>query len=134
MQKFPVKRSATVEVPVSNVNANTFHFTDNETTLDRIRITGIEVHTEAVSKTFTGKTVVPDAVQKRAFLTINDRNSKSFLKRIPLESFFNNSKIFREELDRLEMDLRKSFIEINDRTGLTTDMAFLITIFYEDVV
>ena len=133
MQKFPIKRSATLEVPINNVSGNQFHFTDNETTLDRIRVTGVEFHTEAVGKTFNGATIVPDAIQKKAFLTLNDRNSKSFLKRIPVESFFNNDKVYREELASLDVDLRKSFIEINDRTGLTTAMAFLVTIFYEEV-
>ncbi len=129
---YPVKKSATIEVPVGNINAKQFNFTDNETTLDNIRVTGIVVHTEAVGTTFNGKTVVPNSIQKKAFLTLNDKNSRQHLKRIPLETFFNNAQIFREHLDRLDVDVRKSFIEINDTSGLSTSMSFLITLFYEE--
>ncbi len=131
-QQHPIKKSATIEVPITNLSASQFQFTDNETTLDNIRVVGMVVHTANVAKTFNGKTVVPDAIQKKAFITLNDKNSRQHLKRLPLETFFLNAQLFREELAKLDVDVRKSFIEINDKTGLTTDMAFLVTFFYEE--
>lgn len=129
-QTFAFKRSETLEVFINNTSTSQFKFTDNETTLDGIHVVGLIVQTQAVGTTFGGKQVVPDAIAKRAFLTLATSGNNQRIKRIPLENFFANNKVVLE-FNKLDVDLRKSFIELQDRTGLTTDMAFLITFFYE---
>ncbi|RTL56240.1 MAG: hypothetical protein EKK37_17355 [Sphingobacteriales bacterium] len=131
-QTFPIKRSETIQVPINNVNVSKFQFTDNETILDSIKVKGIIIHTESVSTTFEGKTVVPNTIQKKAFLTLADKKQKQHIKRLPLESFFDDQR-FLKPLDNIEVDVRKSFIELNDRAGLTTDMAFLVTFIFEEI-
>lgn len=130
LQAYPLKRTETLEVPINNTSSPIFKFTDNETTLDNIVVTGIVINSEAVSQTFSGKSVVPDAIAKKAFITLADSNNNQLVKRLPLEVIMQDQKFFLE-LNRLRVDVRKSFIELQDKTGLTTNHAFLVTFFYE---
>lgn len=130
LQKFPIRRSETVEVPVNNSASAQFRFTDNETTLDRIRVYGVAIHTAALSKSFSGKTVLSDAIQKKAFLTLVSNDTSTPVKRLPLETFYADQK-FMIELDGIEVDVRKSFIELQDRTGVNNGDCFVVTFFYD---
>ena len=130
LQKFPFRRSETIEVVVTNINVAQFRFSDNETTLQDVKIFGIQVHSQNLAKSFAGNTVLSDAIQKKAFLTLVDKAEKALLKRLPLETFYNDQK-FMLELDGLEIDIRKSFIELQDRTGVVANNCFVLTFFFE---
>lgn len=132
LQKFPFKRSETIEVLINNISSSQFRFSDNETSLQNVRVYGIEVHSEALSKSFAGNTVLSNAIQKKAFLTLVDKAEKALLKRLPLETFFNDQK-FMLELDGLEIDVRKSFIELQDKTGVVVNTCFVLTYFFEPI-
>lgn len=132
LQKFPLRRSETVEVPVNNTASAQFRFTDNESTLDRIKVYGVLIHTESLSKSFSGKTVLSNAIQKKAFMTLSTGDTSMPIKRLPLETFFNDQK-FLIEFDGIEVDVRKSFIELQDRTGVNAGDCFVVTFFYDKI-
>lgn len=132
LQKFPFKRSETVEVVVNNVNSAQFRFSDNESTLQNVRIYGIEFSSQAQSKSFSGKSVLSDAIQKKAFLTLCDKTEKAIFKRLPVESFFID-RSFMKELDGIEIDVRKSYIELQDRAGVVVDDCWVVTFFFEPI-
>ena len=128
---YPVKRSETVKVLINNVNTRQYKFSDNETTLVGRKFKGIIVHTAALTKSFDGDDLVTDAIAKKAYVTLSDRDNNQMIKRLPLEVFFNSNGVIFIELDNLEIDLRKSFIDLQDTTGATAGMAFVFTFFYE---
>lgn len=130
LQKFPFRRSETIEIVVNNVNNAQFRFSDNETTLQDVKVFGIAVHSQNLSKSFSGNTILSDAIQKKAFLTLVDKAEKALLKRLPLETFYNDQK-FMIELDGLEVDIRKSYIELQDRAGVVVNNCFVLTFFFE---
>jgi hypothetical protein len=130
LQKFPLRRSETVEVKIDNVSNSQYRFSDNETTLQNVKLYGIQVHSQSLSKSFQGNTVLADAIQKKAYLTLTDRNQQAIIKRIPLETFFNDQK-FMLELDGLDIDVRKSFIELQDKAGVNVNDCFVLTFFFE---
>jgi len=132
LQSFPIKRSETISVVVYNTNVSQFRFSDNESTLQNVRVFGIQVHSAALSSSFEGNHVLSDAIQKKAYLTLSDKTEKALLKRLPLETFYNDQK-FMLELNGLEVDIRKSYIELQDRTGVNTNDCFVITIFFEPI-
>lgn len=132
LQKFPVKRSTLFELPVINVNAEKFKFNDNEKVLDNMFVTGIIIGSAAIGLTPEGKTVVPDAIQKKAFLTlVNKATGVEEIKKLPLETLIN-SQSWVIELDAFQIDVSKSYITLYDRAGLLTTHAFLITFLYQD--
>lgn len=133
LQKFPFKRSETIQVVVNNIAVSQFRFSDNELTLDNVRVFGVQFHSANVSKSFEGKTVLSDAIQKKSFVTLVDKGEKALFKRLPVETFFNDQK-FMLELDGVEIDVRKSFIELQDRTGVVVDTCWIVTFFFEPVV
>lgn len=133
LQKFPLKRSETIQVVVNNVNVSQFRFSDNEITMDNVRVYGVQVHSANLSKSFEGKTVLSDAIQKKSFLTLVDKNEKALFKRLPVETFFNDQK-FMLELDGVEIDVRKSFIELQDRAGVVVDTCWVLTFFFDPIV
>lgn len=132
LQKFPFKRSESVEVVINNVNSAQFRFSDNESTLQNVKVYGMQFHSQALSKSFSGKTVLGDTIQKKAFLTVTDKQEKAIFKRLPVETFFNDQK-FMLELDGVELDVRKSFIELQDRAGVNADDCFVVTFFFEPI-
>lgn len=132
LQKFPFKRSETVEVVVGNVNNAQFRFSDNESTLLNVRVYGIMVHSANVSKSFNGNTILSDAIQKKSYLTLCDSSEKALIKRLPIETFFNDQK-FMLELDGLEIDVRKSFIELQDRAGVVINTCWVVTFFFDPI-
>ncbi len=132
LQNFPIKRTETISVVVYNNAASQFRFSDNESTLQNVRVYGIQVHSQALSKSFEGNTVLADSIQKKAYLTLSDKTEKALLKRLPLETFFNDQK-FMLELNGLEVDIRKSYIELQDRTGVNNNDCFVLTIFFEPI-
>ena len=130
---FPISRSETVEVLINNVSVSQFNFKDNETSLDNVKLHGIIIHSAAVSTTpLNAKTIVPDAISKKGTITIVGPNGKEVLKSLPLETFYNDNKNMIQ-LNGIEVNIRKSFITLQDRVGLTVAMAFLITFFYEPI-
>lgn len=133
LQKFPFKRSETVQVVINNVNTAQFRFSDNESTLQNVRVYGIQIHSAALSKSFEGNNVLADAIQKKAFITLSDKTEKALVKRLPLETFYNDQK-FMLELDGLEIDVRKSFIELQDRAGVVAGDCFVATFFFEPII
>lgn len=132
LQKFPIKRSETIQVVVNNAAASQFRFSDNESTLQNVRIYGIQVHSAALSKSFEGNNVLADAIQKKAFLTLSDKSEKAIIKRLPLETLYNDQK-FMLELDGLAIDIRKSYVELQDRAGVNVNDCFVFTIFFEPI-
>lgn len=132
LQIFPVRRSETVEIPINNIASSQFRFTDNESTLDRMKVFGIVIHTESLSKSFSGKTVLANSIQKKAFLTLATEDTAMPVKRLPLETFFNDQK-FMIEMDGIPVDVRKSFIELQDKAGVNAGDCFVITFFYDKI-
>ena len=128
---FKVKRSETVKVLVNNINSRQYKFSDNETTLIGKKFKGMIVHTAALSKSFDGDDMVPDVIAKKAYVTLSDPDNHQVIKRLPLETWYNSNGIIAIELDDLNIDLRKSFIDLQDTNGLTAGMAFVVTFFYE---
>lgn len=122
--------SETIALVINNVNSAQFKFPDNLTNLDNIVVVGILVHSADTSKTFEGNNVLSNAIQKKAYLTLNDKNSKALLKRIPLESFFNDQKNVHP-LNNLPIDFSKSLVELQDRAGVVAGDAFMFTVFYK---
>lgn len=132
LQKFPVKKTTLFELPVINVNSERFKFSDNEKMLDNMFVTGIIIGSAAIGTTPEGKTIVPDAIQKKAFLTlVNKKTGQEEIKKLPLETLIN-SQTWVMELDAFPIDVSKSYITLYDRTGLLTTHAFLITFLYQD--
>jgi hypothetical protein len=130
---FPINRSETVEVLITNVNVSQFNFKDSETKLDNVKLFGIIFHTADVSTTpINARTVIPNAIQKKATITIVGKDGKEKVKSLPVETFFNDQKNMIE-LNGLEADIRKSYITLQDRAGLTVAMAFLVTFLYEEL-
>lgn len=127
----PIKRSETVTVKVLNVNNRQYRFSDSETILSGRKFKAMIVHSESLVKTVDNDPIVPNAIQKRGYLTLSDKDNNQFIKRLPLESFFNDNGVIFLELADLNVDLRKSFIDLSDTTGLTADMAFVITFFFD---
>lgn len=130
-----IQLSQTVEVVVANINSRQYKFSDNETTLDQAILIGISVNTEALAKTFSGRTVMPNAEMKKGYLTLSTPDSKYPIQRLPLETFFNNQNfvLFTEPL---LIDFRKSFIDFPNSAALALPADNLgfgipITIFYK---
>jgi hypothetical protein len=76
--------------------------------------------------------MLSDAIMKKSFITLADKNEKALLKRIPVETLMQNT-FPMLELDGLEIDVRKSFIELQDRTGVTADTCWVVTILFEPI-
>ncbi len=128
---YPISKSETVKVVVNNVNSRQFKFTDNETTLNGKKFKGLLIHSQALTASFDGDQVVPDAAVKKSFLTLSTMAGEQIIRRLPLEIISNTNGISFLELNNLDIDLRKSFIELGDATGITNGMVFVITIFFE---
>ena len=130
-----VHLSETIECVVLNLNSRQYKFSDNETTLDKAVIIGIAVHTEALSKSFSGRTVMPNAEMKKGYLTLSTPDTKYPICRLPLETFFNNQNfvLFTEPL---LIDIRKSFIDFPNSSALALPgdglgFSVPISIFYQ---
>lgn len=133
LQKFPVQKTILIEVPIPTTQSERYKFADTDNTLQGKSVTGIILHTPDVVKTPEGKEVVPINIQKKAFITLTSKKTGvEEIKKLPLEVLLNNSQAWILELDNFPIDLSKSFITLNDRTDLTTDMAFLVTFLYND--
>ncbi|HRD42195.1 MAG TPA: hypothetical protein PLN30_00515, partial [Ferruginibacter sp.] len=61
LQVQKIALSETVEVVVNNPNSRQYKFSDNETTLDQVIVTGISINTDALVRTFSGRTVMANA-------------------------------------------------------------------------
>jgi hypothetical protein len=112
-----IARSETVEVIIANVNSRQYKFSDNETTLDKVVLQGIAINTDALSKSFSGRTVMPTAEVKKGYLTLSTPDTKTPIKRIPLEIFFQNTSFVTYFEDML-IDLRKSTIDFPNSSAL----------------
>lgn len=132
LQKFPLEKSTLYELPIISTTSERFKFTDNEKLLDKMYITGIVIGSAAIGKTPEGKDVVPDAIQKKAWLTLVNRNTGvEEIKKLPVEILIN-TQAWVFEVNKFPIDVSKSYITLQDRTGLLTTQAFLITFFYTD--
>ncbi|MBC7509668.1 MAG: hypothetical protein H7320_13110 [Ferruginibacter sp.] len=130
-----IRRSETVEIVINNVNSRQYKFSDNETTLDTVVLQGIAVHTEALVKSFSGKTILPTAEIKKGFLTLSTPQSATPFKRYPLESFFQNSSFITFFEDTV-IDFRKSYIDFPNSAALVLPVdglgfAVVTTILYK---
>src|SRR5438093_13287373 len=100
-----IKYSETVEVSVGNINSRQYKFFANETTLDKAIVIGVSLHTAALVKSFSGKDIISDANLKKGFLTLSTPDNEYPIKRLPLETFFNNQN-FVLFIDPTLIDLR----------------------------
>jgi len=135
LQVQKIALSETVEVVVNNPNSRQYKFSDNETTLDQVIVTGISINTDALVRTFSGRTVMANAEMKKGYLTLSTPQSKYPIKRLPLETFFNNQNFILFFEDKL-VDFRKSFIDFPNSGALVMPgdglgFAVPITIYYK---
>ncbi|MBC7535099.1 MAG: hypothetical protein H7258_05340 [Ferruginibacter sp.] len=132
-----IRKSETVEVVVANINSRVYKFSDNETTLDKVVLQAIAINTEALGKSFSGRTIMSNAEMKKGYLTLATPDTKTPIKRIPLETFFNNQNFITYFEDVL-IDLRKSTVDFPNSAALVLPadgqgFSIPITIFYRDM-
>ena len=56
-----IDRSETIEITILNINSKQYKFGDVDTTLNKVVLHGISLHTDALTKSYSGKTVLPTA-------------------------------------------------------------------------
>lgn len=132
-----IDRSQTIEITVINNQSKVYRFGDIDTTLNKIVMHGISLHTDALVKSFSGKTVLPLAAMRQGFLTICNPQDEQPNKRLPLETLLLNQNAITWfepkviELGRCFVDLPNSgaLVMPGDGFGYSLPFTFYYTIF-----
>jgi hypothetical protein len=127
----PLTKSETISIKVGNTSAVEHRFADTDNLIKGKKVTGIMLHTEALVLSRNQNQVVPNAIQKQGFLVLAF-DGKEPIRRLPLEVFFNTANTTEEiPLANIEIDLTKSYVEINQASGIAQNNEFVFTFFYQ---
>ncbi len=136
LQIAEIDQSETVEVNIRNNNLVEYKFGDNETTLDKIVLMGLTVHSAVLSKgPRTGATMLPDNDLKKGYITLSNSANKHSINRLPIETLINADARITYLKPRL-VDVRKSFITLPGSGALVLPgdnlgYAIAVTFYYE---
>ncbi len=120
IMSFPIQkidRSETIEITILNKESRQYKFGDVDTTLNKVVLHGIALHSDALIKSFTGKTVLPTASMKKGFLTLANAQNEQPVKRLPLEMLLNNETAVTWFEPKL-IEIGKCFVDLPDSSAL----------------
>lgn len=128
--------STTLELTLYNFNTKILKFSDIETSLDNVLVTGVMMYdiNSLPTKTPSGRPTIDTSIFLMAQLTLCNSKNEIYNKSLPLELFQ------RVDLNILHLqpkliNIRNSYIELGD-TSLAAPLAaggesFIVTFFYE---
>lgn len=117
---FQQKASDLIYIIISNVTGTEFSMPQNLTKIEAGTVVAIEAYNDSdFTKTPEGVAVAPDTVIKNAFMTLETRDNKTFLTRVPLSDLrrANNNGDYFMILPQ-KIDFSKSKINIGDVAAL----------------
>jgi hypothetical protein len=110
------KASDLIYITISNITGTEFPMPQNLTKIEAGTVVAIEAYDDSdFSKTPEGVAIVPSAVVKNAFMTLENRDNKQYLTRVPLSDLrrTNNNGDYFMILPQ-KIDFSKSRINIGD--------------------
>jgi len=122
--------SETIEVSIINNYVLKYQFSDKETNLDNALVHGIYIHSANLSKTISGKQILPFNEINKGFISLVDNVNKDYNSSMPMAMFFRNIVLMKPR----KFNIRNSYInlpQIQQYGGLPpSGMSVVITFFY----
>jgi hypothetical protein len=82
-----INLSHTVELPILSNTSSKISFGDNETALDKVIIHGISIAGQNITRTPSGRLVLPSLDTNKGYLTLSDPGRVEYNAQMPLELF-----------------------------------------------
>ncbi len=130
-----IGRSETIEVAILNNAVREFKFSDNESTLQKVVLEGIIIHSAALGMSKNNRTMLADVDLKKSLITLATNRQKLLNKELPLETFIKNDNAITW-VKPFMLDVAKSYITIPGiaaiaiPAGPPAGLAIMVTLFY----
>lgn len=135
MCNIKIPASEMVYIKITNLTITEFEFPKNLKKLEQGNILAIQAYTSTdITKNHNNEAVVPAALLKTTFMTLESQSGIQLLSNVPLIDLqrSNNNGVY-EEVAPMKIDFSKSKLKVGDATALAglLDNVFALRVIYQ---